>query len=258
MAEALPRERVAERWAAALADAGIAAEDVAFWPCEGFHLLTEPAPACTFPAVRSFVDERFEPALERAGYDVADEMRPRVALYTDFHDPEEDGGANAVALLDGVMRHELHHVQQNAYWNARGVDLYELDGLLDWLIKQTVRNPGLLYNCKPIEQDANAAASLYLWGLYDKEVLRRIYAGGRFAELVRYYHPPGEPETLVERMVSFCLLLPRAVAKWESIYLEPFGAALEREAPGSRALWEALQAGRAAGAGPPQDLSRGA
>jgi hypothetical protein len=247
VAEPLPPTVVSEHWAAALADAGITADDVAFWPCEGFALLTEPAPACTFPAVRGFDDERFEPALKRAGYDVDGEMRPRVALYTDFHDPEEDGSTSAVALLDGVMRHELHHVQQNAYWSARGFDLYELDGLLDWLIERTVRNPGLLYSCKPIEQDANAAASLYLWDLHDEEVLRRIYSGGRFAELVRYYQPPGEPETLVERMVAFCLLLPRAVAMWESIYLEPFGAALEREAPGSRALWQALQARRASG-----------
>jgi hypothetical protein len=70
VAEPLPPTVVSERWRAALADAGIAAEDVAFWPCEGFDLLAEPAPACTFPAVRSFVDERFEPALERAGYDL--------------------------------------------------------------------------------------------------------------------------------------------------------------------------------------------
>ena len=43
------------------------------------------------------------------------------------------------------------------------MNLYDLDGGVDGLIEWASRNVGLLHNAKPIEQDANAAASLYLW-----------------------------------------------------------------------------------------------
>jgi hypothetical protein len=228
---------VAQSWAAALSDAGLDADAVGFWPCEGFAETRDDAPACSFPADCSFDDERFEPALGRAGYDLAEEMRPRVALFTDFFDPEQE----SLTLLDGVMRHELEHVRQFNFWDERGVNLFDLDGVLDWLINRPRRIASELYNCKPVEQDANAAASRYLWQRYPYDELQRIHSGGRYGELVRYRAAPAEPETLVQRMVSFCLLLPAAAAEWEDIYKTPFARELDRYAPGAGTLWDRLK-----------------
>lgn len=58
-------------------------------------------------------------------------MLPRVAVFTDSFECGRVDEALVPALLAGVLRHELEHVRQFLYWIPRGVDLYELDGMVD-------------------------------------------------------------------------------------------------------------------------------
>ena len=86
----VPDGVVQREWDAALLDAGLDSTDVVLWTYEGFSDSRDLS-ACSYPAGRDFHDRRFLPAAERAGYDIEEERRPRVALFVDFYHAWRDG-----------------------------------------------------------------------------------------------------------------------------------------------------------------------
>jgi hypothetical protein len=227
-------------WEAALLDAGLQGGDIALWPCEGFADSGDVAPACSYPPERDFDDARFRPALERAGYDLEAERRPRVAVFTDFYDVDEDGGAPVEALLAGLLRHELEHVRQHCYWSALGVNLFELDGLVDRVLGLKAEGIGALFNAKPTESDANAAASRYLQTRYD-DARQAIHQGRRLGELARYPAGPEPIRTLVPRLAAFSLLVRTQLEEHAAAYQEPTATLIEYwGSAGTGELWREL------------------
>lgn len=229
-------------WNAALADAGLAGTDVVLWPCEGFSESGGDSSACAYPPDRDLDEaDSFLPGLRSAGHDVDEEMRPRVALFTDAFERDRVDEALVPALLAGVLRHEMEHVKQFLYWIPRGVDLYELDGLVDRVLDAKAENKGSLYNAKPTENDANAAASRHLKQRYDRERHALHNDAQILQELARYPSGPEPVETLVPRLLGFCLLLRTPLEAYADRRVEPVARLIEyRGHAGTGQLWDDL------------------
>lgn len=107
----------------------------------------------------------------------------------------------AEAALAAKLRHELEHARQ---WEICGPEAFMLMLLaLEVHRRKTGRMIyGTFRNQMPIEDDANAAASLFVRRIRPDSVedLRRHKAYG---PLVRATIGPADPETLVVRMVGF-------------------------------------------------------
>jgi hypothetical protein len=107
----------------------------------------------------------------------------------------------AEAAFAAKLRHELEHVRQ---WEICGQEPFMLMQLA--LEAHRRKTGGTIYgtfrNQMPIEDDANAAASLFVRNLRADSIddLRRHEAYGT---LVRATIGPANPETLVVRMVGF-------------------------------------------------------
>jgi len=142
---------------------------------------------------------------------LAEEVRPlhRIAFFQDFDANDGRLEASRVAVAGALLRHELEHARQ---YDAVGSDTFDIDDqFLDHAIRQRVG--GLpsgtdLYNFKPMELDANAAAAMYLRD-HHPEHLDAILKGPH-ASLARSLTPPETPETLLERTVA-CLFLFRDI-----------------------------------------------
>jgi hypothetical protein len=140
----------------------------------------------------------------------SEEYRSRhlVVVWRDF-----DTGPLGVAVLAGKLRHELEHARQ---WEARGGDVFDLDRLLERVLAHKIEfqstGAGAYYNFKPIEQDANAAASMYLRERYPEQVAPMLLDPEGSA-LVRSLRPPEGPDTLVGRTVAFLYMFAGAYAE---------------------------------------------
>jgi hypothetical protein len=143
-------------------------------------------------------------------------------------------------LVAGIFRHELEHVVQNLHWRPYRFNLFDFDGVVDAVLKRALRNAGSLYNAKPMEQDANAAASRYLRSRFDDTLLHDVFRGQRFAELVRWRAGPQPVETLVARTLAYCLMLRPEIAEWERAHGRDFTRELESYIPGASGLWSRL------------------
>ena len=105
------------------------------------------------------------------------------------------------AVLAAKVRHELEHARQ---WDACGEEPFNLMKLLRDVHKR--KTGGMVYgaflNQMPIEDDANAAGSLFVRKIRPASVedVRRHEAYGPLARAVV---APLEPETLAVRMIAF-------------------------------------------------------
>jgi hypothetical protein len=226
-----------EEWAAALGDARLDAADVCL------VLMVGPRPPTARFAIWHEPGEHIVPGLDVTP-DAADRANEasckplhRVLLWSDF--PATEVG---VAMLAGFMRHELEHARQ---WNALGYTIFELDDLLTDVVLQKTGNvggPGGVggyYNFKPVEQDANAAASMYLRQRYPNRV-HGLLADNDSSALVRSETPPEDTATLFAR--SFAFLFQHRGAFAAVVAPQTPLDRVEVMYPGYAALWRALEA----------------
>ena len=108
----------------------------------------------------------------------------------------------ARALLAAKIRHELEHAVQ---WNEYGEGIFKLADLGDNVLRKklgdTPKGAGY-YQLKPTENDANAAASMYVRDRYPEHVASLLAMDEGLA-LVRSIVPPEPIHTLVVRSVAF-------------------------------------------------------
>jgi hypothetical protein len=155
----------------------------------------------------------------------------------------------SIAAFSGKLRHELEHARQ---WNACGLSVFQLSDLADSVLAPKIRGlagGNRFIHLKPIEQDANAAAAIFLRARWPDEVTA-LLDDPNDGPLVRSLTPPGSTATLVTRMVAFLYLYEDLCAALEAKW--PFGFAehLDGIAPSAGALWRTLQA---ASATPPNE-----
>jgi hypothetical protein len=198
-------ELIAREWAAALADAELDAADFCLIVVDGpiagtgrFAVWHEPGLA------RAETEFLKGDDLVRANSDEC-LNRHLVAVWRDFE--LTDFG---VAFPAGRLRHELEHARQ---WNALGVEPFELDELLGQVLLLKVENTqgaGYYYTFKPIEQDANAAASMFVRrkgsrprsALYSTTSDRQHWFGRRLSRPSNFAHPLGRLPLPVRETVS--------------------------------------------------------
>jgi hypothetical protein len=152
---------------------------------------------------------------------------------------EDDLGPTRVAVVGAMLGHELEHARQQ---EAVGNDAFDIDDqFLDRAIRLRVGGlPGgtELYNLKPMELDANAAAAMYLRKCHPGHV--DAILDGPFAGLARSLTPPEDPATLLTRTVA-CLFLFRDVCERDvegrDIKFAQFLRPYDKKAS---ELWEAL------------------
>lgn len=239
------RDEVIEReWREALADAEIEARDVRL------IVIDRPRPESARLAVWHAPDEFVLPGgelvdeeLDRANADGCKEHH-RVILWRDF--PLTEIG---VAIVAGWMRHELEHARQ---WNALGATIFELDGFLTSVVLEKVGSAGgsggaaAYYNFKPVEQDANAAASMYLRRRYADRV-ENVLADQTGSALVRSHTAPEGIDTLWVRSFAF-LFQFRRVFETLVAPLTPLGH-IEAMYPDYADAWRSLESLAAQGNG---------
>jgi hypothetical protein len=232
------RAAVEDEWQRALADAGIAREQARLWLCQGFGAGGDGTAAKCYKRWLDIDDDLFlSPDQKREAE--SDEARPlhRVVLFEDYGD---DLGDTLIPTVGGLLRHELHHAGQ---YEAVEPSVFDIDDLLDEAIRVKVGGlPGgpAFYNQKPVEQDANAAAAMYLRKHHPDHV--DLILDGPMSHLARSLTPPESFDTLLARTVA-CLYQYRDVCVrwWDSMDFALRLGALDKRA---ERLWRELDAAR--------------
>jgi hypothetical protein len=189
-----------EQWRSAVADAGLDENQV--------HLLAlsgRPAPgkpkAASYPAGHHLSDDPEDiirgPALLEANQPEI-LVKQRIATYIEFDQTD----SLELAIAAAKLRHELRHAEQRL--SPRGDELFALDELADQIVKWKVGGlPGgvYLYNAKPTEIDANAAAAAYLRKAHTLEVPGILKS--KDGVLARSKTPPEALDDLPAKTVAF-------------------------------------------------------
>ncbi|HEX6664279.1 MAG TPA: hypothetical protein VF025_11440 [Gaiellaceae bacterium] len=107
----------------------------------------------------------------------------------------------AEAALAAKLRHELEHAHQ---WEIAGPEPFMLKNLALKVCSRKTGGTiyGTFVNQMPIEDDANAAASLFVRKIRS-ESIGGLRQHGAYEPLTRAVIGPPSPETLVVRMVGF-------------------------------------------------------
>jgi hypothetical protein len=109
------------------------------------------------------------------------------------------------------------------------------------MLRRKAQDIGTLYNAKPTENDANAAASRHLSRRYDDA--RSALNASDFRELARYPSGPEPIESLVPRLVAFGLLIRTDLEADAAGRDEDAADVFERYGKGGTGqLWTALTA----------------
>lgn len=217
----------------ALADAGLAAEQVRFFRLR--ELGTGTIGAAWFrPYTDIEPNDRHFPGddaqREEANSDES-RMLHRIALPAEPDDR---------VLFAAPVRHELEHARQ---WDARPI-IFDLQGLIEDDILPEIAggldgcNGGLI-NTVPSEMDCNAAASVYITARFTPAEIQRIRVGpNRFLACSRI--GPLPPETLPARMIAFAFVHRGAVEAFAQRRGFPFASILFPLARNARDYWVRL------------------
>jgi hypothetical protein len=188
---------IEQQWDAALRHAGEAGEDTYLLACPGAAVKGCPS-AVSYP-----VDVPLEADAFLQGELLAEanlthiRSKHRVAV---FEDVDEDD-PTAMAVLLGLLRHEVEHVRQR---KCHGQELFELDNLAQALVDDREKHEGnapIWYRRKPIERAANTAAARLLTESCPEHLV--VLANGPYAPLTQLDTQASRVENLPYETVRF-------------------------------------------------------
>lgn len=197
-----PAPAIAEElWQAAIADAGMAADD--FYRFEA-TLQTPQAPRAEWWSPGLPVGQTRPTGLELTRDEFRAADRPplldkhRILIGPILDVPPE--------LIDGAfaakVRHEVEHARQ---WSVCGIEPFRLARDFApqvWRQEADGIGYGVFINRVPLEADANAAASMFL-GRVRPELVQELARHSDYGPLARAERGPERPETLNKRMAAF-------------------------------------------------------
>jgi hypothetical protein len=227
---------ISVEWEAALSDAGIPADRCRLYLCDG----TGGGESSLVGAVwhRPGASLVVDPAFPNAGQ-LSDANDPahinlhRIVLWRDHELP----------VLGGLMRHELEHARQWDVLGTRYFDLIDLveRGVLPHKAGGLDGCAGALINAAPAEQDANAAAAMYLRSRHP-EAIPKILLDQDRRQLACSLTGPGPRESLPTRTVAFLAQFPAACAAVAAGHRTgaDFPTILEAYWAGAGKLWHTL------------------
>jgi hypothetical protein len=188
-----------------------AAEDAGFDLNRVAHWISEQTPAEILDRGAMYFTPKQNPeaphALTDAQYaeatSIAFRDRHRIVVHLDYMLPSDLSFEATKAYFAAVLRHELEHARQQEA--SGGQAALEIDqALVDLVLRHKVgglSGGAVIYNCKPIEIDANAAAAVYVRRHYPHTVDELLSTP--VANLVRSNTGPEDPGTLLRRTVCF-------------------------------------------------------
>jgi hypothetical protein len=231
---------LATEWDRALQDAGFSASEVCLWLAEGSPCSSDAPGGQYFMPWRAIDGQHglSEAQLEEAMSEQCEE-RHRFVLRPEFITRYEFPADVSVAGIGAVMRHELEHARQH---EALGPNLHDLDGVVDHILSLKAGGlwgARLLLTMKPIEQDANAAAAIYLQR-HHQDAVELILRTPDIAHLARSRVGPESADTLMRRMACF-LYLYRDVCERDVEGKFPFASKLEVYSKEAAETWRRLE-----------------
>lgn len=218
----------------ALADAGLAAEQVRFFQLSDMGKAGMGA-AWFRPYTEIESDDRGFPGNDAQRLEAnSDDNRElhRIAL------PAEPEGR---VLFAALLRHELEHARQ---WDAQ-VGVFELQDFIEYHVLPEIAEgldgcAGWLINTIPSEMDCNAAASVYIASRFSDAEVQPIRNGpNRY--LACSLLPPLPPETLPARMTAFAYIHRAAVDRIAARRGHPAAMVLRAVYPKAQAYWVRLE-----------------
>jgi hypothetical protein len=234
------RAALQEEWRAALDDAGFEEHHAKLWLCTGYGEDSEGPVAAYYKPWLNIEDDRFLSPAQRADAE-ADVNRPlqRIVIFEDFDFANDQLGNTLVPVMGAMLRHELEHARQQQSCGDEVLDID--DQFLDRAIRLKVG--GLsggagLYNVKPMEQDANAAAAMYLRARHPQHV--DAILEGPCGHVARSNTPPEALDSLLARTVA-CLYQFRDVVVADRDPTIEFAKRLAVYDPRAGALWRQLE-----------------
>jgi hypothetical protein len=244
-------EPLASAWSLALDHAALDDDDFYLLACPGAAVEGHAKAANYEPGIAQDGDDLLSGAVLEEANAPAQITKHRIAAFEDV-DPDDPV---AFAILAATLRHEIEHARQRM---VCGGVLFAIDQYADDAIGFKAGGlPGsrVLYNFKPIEQDANAAAAMLLRDRFEAGIVSEIL-DSQDAALARSLVGPGNPESLPARTVCFIYLFADVVEevsrKDNSI---TFDRRLDAVSKSAGDLWRAL-AGAALGSGSTSVLAR--
>jgi hypothetical protein len=242
---------VQAEWPRAVEDAGLDPDGLAYWIAEEsppeirdrgamyFRPGQDPDPPYAFSA------EQLAAAVSPAFAD-----RHRIVVHADYELPGGLSEAGTEAYFAAVIRHELEHARQGEV--PEGKAALEIDQrLVDEVLAHKaggISGGAVFYNYKPMEMDANAAASIYIRERFPDTVEELLRSP--IANMARSNTRPEPPSSLLVRTVCF-LFQFRSIAESLAEPL-PFSAHL-RTYGGEEAarIWDQLSEVAGEQVGPP-------
>jgi hypothetical protein len=226
---------LAQAWTVALRHAQLNDDHFYLLACAGAVVEGHPKAASYEPGLEIEEDDLVTGDILAEANEDEHRVLYRIAVFedVDFDDPFK------VAILTATLRHEIEHARQRM--RCGGV-LFAVDQYADDAIRLKAGGlPGsnVLYNFKPTEQDANAAAAMLLRRDFASEV--RDVLESRDGVLARSWAPPGRLETLLPRTVCFIYLFSELVEEASRQHNEvPFDRRLDRVSKDAGDLWRHL------------------
>jgi hypothetical protein len=198
------RDFIATEWPRVVADAGFGLEAVAYWISEDTPRKIRDRAAMYFLPGRdpdppfAFSKEQYAEATSPSFYD-----RHRIIVHLDYDFPEEMSQEATEGFFAAVMRHELEHARQADAPDGRAALEVEQNLVDEVLFRKAGRLTGgaAIYNCKPIEMDANAAAAVYARKHHPSVVDELL--GSDVGSFVRSKTGPESLDSLLRRTVCF-------------------------------------------------------
>jgi len=191
-----------------LTDAGLAPENVRFYPLAALRTECGHIGAAWFrPCIEIRPDDPGFPG-DDAKRDEAnsDVNRPHHRITVPAEPMDR-------ATFAGLVRHELEHARQF----ESGAGIVDLHDFIEHDVLPLVAGglngcPGALLNSMPDEIDCNAAASVYVRRRFSAPEVQAVRGSPR-RYLVCSLIPPAPPETLAARMVAFAFVYREAVER---------------------------------------------
>lgn len=245
------QEFVRVEWPRGVKDAGLDADDVAYWIAEKTPCAIRDRGAMYFrPGQDPDPPHAFSVGQYAEAISPACRDRHRIVVHADYELPAGLSELATEAYFAAVIRHELEHARQGEAPGGKAA--LEVDqGLVDEVLAHKaggISGGAVFYNYKPMEMDANAAASTYVREHFPGAVDELL--SSPIANMVRSNTRPELPGSLLVRTVCF-LFQFRSIAESLAEPL-PFSAHL-RTYGGEEAarIWDQLSEGAGEEVGPP-------
>lgn len=228
-------------WLAALDDAGLTADSFVLYPLDGAQAQNHAGAFWFAPWRCASTCEIPDPDRRAEVNDPANRHLHRIAIWCDVEP----------AVLGARLRHELEHARQ---WKHYGASIFGLYDLVNRVLERKAGGldgcGGWYVNAIPAEQDANAAAAMFLRRRHGKAV-ERLCRDNDHRMFACSLVGPEALDTLPVRMVAFAFLYRdrcREVADASSCSFE---CLLDAAFQGISEYWRCLSATHGGAGSPP-------